>query len=236
MIVLCRTATLLHFSTAVQQCGSTEVYKSGSVAVVLNTNLINFQGHKKYAKISFVRHCYTATLPHCSVAVRKSISLKVWLYRGGEVLNTKLFNFQGHLKYTKVSFVPHCYTATRLHFRTAVQQCGSAEVYKSESLAVQRLRSIEHQFNHLLGQRKSMLKIYLCQLQTQNYRLAPKGSEKIVGNRFKEKTIVIGKHCSNKYECDNINCFMPVEIFKAGKIHKMDITINIWMRASFVVC
>ena len=40
----------------------------------------------------------------------------------------------------------------------------------------------------------------------------------------------------NKYECDNINCFMPVEIFKAGKIHKMDITINIWMRASFVVC
>ena len=60
--------------------------------------------------------------------------------------------------------------------------------------------------------------------------------ENIVRNRFKEKTIVIGKHCSNKYECDNINFFMPVEIFKAGKIHKMDITINIWMRASFVVC
>jgi len=88
-------------------------------------------------------------------------------------------------------------------------------------------------FNRLPKELTTYILSYLCDSESFKAAAVCRLWSDIVKNGFTHRHIFqdddvkIGKHCSNYHECEANSCFMPAEMFRAVRTHKLDIPLTL---------
>ena len=117
----------------------------------------------------------------------------------------------------------------------ALEILRSIEVKNEESLAVisepldfilsnLKCLSVGPSFDTLPTEIKTDIFSYLCD---SGAFIAASVSQEWRGMMKKVEGVTIGKHCSNEYECEDNECFMPEEILKASIILESDVPLTV---------